>query len=78
MLPTEILYLNPVEIDLDKSEPGKPRWPFGTMAVGDCYSVDDTAEHDNATCSYKYFAKKLGYKYKRKTLGNRLLIWRTE
>jgi hypothetical protein len=75
---TDMLYLNPTEIDLGKSEPGMPRWPFGTMAIGDCYSVADAREHDNATCSYKYYAKKLGYKYKRRTVGKHLWIWRTE
>ena len=76
MHPAEILYLSPIEIDLEKRPPGHPRWPFGAMSVGDCYSVNDRSEHDNATCSYKYYAKKLGYKYKRKTFLNQLWIWR--
>lgn len=75
---TDILYLEPIAIDPEKSGLGKPRWPFGSMAVGACYAVSDSKEYDNATCSYKYYAKKLGYKYKRKTVGDRLLIWRTE
>lgn len=72
----EILYLKPIEIDLSKrSEPGWT-WPFKTMDIGDCYSVPDPSEHANATCSYQYVAKKLDRKFKRKTLGRNLWIWR--
>lgn len=75
---TDLLHLNPIPVDLENRKNGLVCWPFGSMDIGSCYSVGDPREHDNAACSYKYHAKKRGFKYKRKTVGETLLIWRTE
>jgi len=75
-LPT--VFLDPTEVDLTRPYAGSGKWPFGSMLIGQCYSVSNAELHDQAICSYKYFAKKLGQKFKRKKFEDKLLIWRAE
>lgn len=52
------------------------RWPFRLMEVGEFISVEDAAEHDNASCAYRYTAKKYGMSFVRKTVNGVLHIKR--
>lgn len=55
---------------------GHTKWPFPCMEIGDTITIEDQTEHDNATCSYKYSAKKYAMKFTRKTVGGLLIIER--
>lgn len=52
------------------------KWPFAVMEIGDEITVEDCANHDNASCSYKYSAKKYKMKFSRKTVNGVLHIER--
>lgn len=53
------------------------KWPFAMMEVGDKIIIDDQAQHDNATSSYKYAARKYRMKFIRKTVDGKLWVKRT-
>lgn len=76
----QILYRS----DKNYSESTKPdgsqslaKWPFSMMEVGDKIIVDDQTQHDNATSSYQYAARKYRMKFVRKTVDGKLWVKRT-